>query len=185
MWRERLVLPGRQKRRRNEGNERISRFLLRSEGGVLGCFWQTAQERQPMVQRHAVKSYSYPTYTSSAYRVTHRGVRKRAKKKHIMCKPKHAAAGGIPLGDSSLSRLHTVSAGLHPTSNKLFPLHAICPTRFVLLHIFHHTFLRLVSVILPPGVLRRFSHVLRRPSAFNTPLIPYPPPSTPSYTSYN
>lgn len=68
MWRERLVLPGRQKRRRNEGNERIARFLARSERGFLRMFLTE------VVQFPAVKSYRPPTYTMSPHKVMYCGV---------------------------------------------------------------------------------------------------------------
>lgn len=46
------------KRRRNEGNERISRFLLRSEEGFFTMFFFSGKRhrRQPIVQFHAVKN---------------------------------------------------------------------------------------------------------------------------------
>lgn len=195
MWRERLVLPGRQKRRRNEGNERISRFLLRSEGGVLGCFWQTAQERQPMVQFHAVKSYSYPTYTSSAYRVMHCGVKKRyvpvfffevpSKEQHIMYKLKHAAAAigchvtaGSPLGDR------------HPVP----PSHCVCRAASYIQQTV--SFTRDMSYTLcPPSHLSSHVHPSRvfylatlRPQAFlthSTPSFSLQRPPNPSSSAFH
>lgn len=56
MRQEHLVLPGRQKRRRNERNERISRFLLRSEDGVFKDVSGKRRRRQPIVQFRAVKN---------------------------------------------------------------------------------------------------------------------------------